>query len=76
MWKEQENTLYKKFEFADFSAAFAFMVRVAMAVEKANHHPTWANTYNKVEVWLQTHDAGNIVTQKDTALAMAIDACV
>lgn len=76
MWKEQENTLYKKFEFADFSAAFAFMVRVAMAAEKANHHPTWANTYNKVEVWLQTHDAGNIVTQKDTALAMAIDACV
>ena len=76
MWKEQENTLYKKFEFADFSAAFAFMVRVAMAAEKANHHPTWANTYNKVEIWLQTHDAGNIVTQKDTALAMAIDACV
>jgi 4a-hydroxytetrahydrobiopterin dehydratase len=76
MWVTQNNTLYKKYEFANFSAAFAFITRVALAAEKANHHPTWANTYNKVEVWLSTHDAGNIVTQKDTDLALVIDACV
>lgn len=76
MWIEQNNALYKKFEFANFSAAFAFITRIALAAEKANHHPTCTNTYNKVEIWLQTHDAGNIVTQKDIDLAAAIDACM
>ena len=73
MWKEENNTLYKKFEFKDFSEAFAFMTRVAMAAEKMDHHPTWKNTYNKVEVWLSTHDAGDIVTDKDRKLAAIID---
>ncbi len=74
MWKEENNTLYKKFEFADFSEAFAFMTRVAIAAEKANHHPLWTNVYNKVEIWLTTHDAGDIVTDKDRKLADRIDA--
>ena len=73
MWKEEKNTLHKKFEFKDFSEAFAFMVRVALAAEKMDHHPTWKNTYNTVEVWLSTHDAGDIVTDKDRKLAAAID---
>ena len=73
MWKEENNTLNKKFEFKDFSEAFAFMTRVAMAAEKMDHHPTWKNTYNKVEVWLSTHDAGDIVTDKDRKLAAIID---
>ena len=73
MWKEIENKLYRKFEFSDFSAAFAFMTRVAIAAEKANHHPLWTNVYNKVEIWLSTHDAGDIVTDKDTNLAKVID---
>jgi 4a-hydroxytetrahydrobiopterin dehydratase len=73
MWTEQNNTLYRKFEFADFSAAFAFMTRVAIAAEKADHHPLWTNVYNKVEIWLSTHDAGNIVTDKDRQLAAVID---
>jgi 4a-hydroxytetrahydrobiopterin dehydratase len=73
MWKEENNTLYKKFEFKDFSAAFAFMTRVAIAAEKANHHPLWTNVYNKVEIWLNTHDAGDIVTEKDRKLAKVID---
>lgn len=73
MWKEKNNTLYKKFEFKNFSAAFAFMTRVALAAEKADHHPLWTNVYNKVEIWLSTHDAGDIVTEKDKALAKAID---
>ena len=73
MWKEQNNSLYRKFEFADFSEAFAFMTRVALAAEKMNHHPLWTNVYNKVEVWLNTHDAGDVVTEKDHKLAEKID---
>jgi 4a-hydroxytetrahydrobiopterin dehydratase len=73
MWKEENNKLYKKFEFADFSEAFAFITRVAMLAEKADHHPTWENTYNKVEIWLSTHDAGNKITEKDRSLSVAID---
>ena len=74
MWKEDNNTLYKKFEFRDFSEAFAFMTRVAIEAEKQYHHPLWTNVYNRVEIWLSTHEAGNIVTEKDWALAGAIDA--
>lgn len=73
MWKEENNALYKKFEFNNFSEAFAFMARVAMAAEKANHHPLWTNVYNKVEIWLNTHDAGDIVTDKDRKLSKVID---
>lgn len=73
MWKEEKNKLYKKFEFNNFSAAFAFMTRVALAAEKANHHPLWTNVYNKVEIWLNTHDAGDIVTEKDRKLSKVID---
>ncbi len=76
MWTEQNNTLYRKFEFADFSAAFAFMTRVALAAEKADHHPLWTNVWNRVEIWLSTHDAGNIVTNKDRELAAVIDKLV
>jgi 4a-hydroxytetrahydrobiopterin dehydratase len=73
MWTEENNSLSKKFEFNNFSEAFAFMTRVAMAAEKMDHHPTWKNTYNKVEIWLSTHDAGDIVTDKDRKLAAIID---
>ncbi len=73
MWKENDNKLYKAFEFKDFSTAFAFMTRVALIAEKMNHHPTWTNTYNKVEISLNTHDAGDTVTDKDRKLAEAID---
>lgn len=74
MWKEENNKLYRNFEFADFSEAFAFMTRVALAAEKMDHHPLWTNVYNKVEIWLNTHDVGNIVTAKDQLLAAKIDA--
>lgn len=59
--------------FKDFSEAFAFMTRVAMVAEKMDHHPSWSNTYNKVSINLSTHDAGNVVTDKDRQLAAAID---
>jgi 4a-hydroxytetrahydrobiopterin dehydratase len=76
MWTEKENALYQKFEFADFSAAFAFMTRVALLAEKMDHHPRWTNVYNTVEVWLNTHDAGDVVTEKDRKLALQIDKIV
>ena len=74
MWKEENNKLYRKFQFKNFSEAFAFMTRVALEAEKADHHPEWLNVYNKVEIWLSTHDAGDTVTEKDRQLAAAIDA--
>ena len=74
MWQEKENTLYRKYEFKDFSEAFAFMTRVAMIAEKMNHHPKWTNVWNTVELWLSTHDAGDIVTDKDRKLAEKINA--
>lgn len=73
MWVETNNQLYKKFQFKNFSAAFSFMTRVAIEAEKMNHHPLWINVWNTVEIWLSTHDAGNIVTEKDRELAKKID---
>jgi 4a-hydroxytetrahydrobiopterin dehydratase len=74
MWQEQNNTLYQKLVFKDFSEAFAFMTRVALVAEKMNHHPNWSNVWNTVEIRLNTHDAGDIITEKDHQLARAIDA--
>lgn len=74
MWEQKDNSLYQLFEFKDFSEAFAFMARVALLAEKQEHHPKWANEWNKVEIWLSTHDAGNVVTEKDRTLAKEIDA--
>lgn len=76
MWKEADNKLYRKFEFKNFNEAFGFMTRVALEAEKMDHHPTWTNTYNVVEVWLNTHSDGNIVTEKDHKLAKKIDNCL
>ncbi len=76
MWKEADNKLYRKFQFKNFSEAFAVMTRVALAAEKMDHHPEWKNVWNTVEVWLCTHDAGDIVTDRDRKLASKIDALV
>ena len=73
MWKEENNQLSRSFEFKDFIEAFSFMTKVAFLAEKANHHPNWSNVYNKVNISLNTHDAGNTVTEKDRKLAAAID---
>lgn len=72
-WKNENNRLKKTFTFKDFSEAFSFMTRVALAAEKMNHHPSWSNTWNTVSFELSTHDAGDIVTDKDRKLADAID---
>ena len=72
-WEEIDKKLYKVLLFKDFQEAFAFMVRVAFLAEKCNHHPKITNLYNKVELWLSTHDAGDIVTEKDRNLSKEID---
>ena len=72
-WTTDKNSLKKTFTFDDFTEAFAFMTKVAITAEKMNHHPTWTNTYNTVSFALSTHDAGNIVTDKDRKLAKEID---
>ena len=76
MWKETDNKLYRKFVFSDFSEAFSFMTRVALIAEKMDHHPLWTNVYNTVEIWLSTHDVGDIVTEKDKKLAEEIDSLI
>ena len=63
----------RSFRFADFSEAFAFMTRVALLAEKADHHPEWANVWNRVAITLTTHDAGGL-SARDMAMARAIDA--
>jgi 4a-hydroxytetrahydrobiopterin dehydratase len=73
IWKEDKSRLKATFKFKDFMEAFAFMVEVAFHAEKQNHHPNWKNVYNTVEITLTTHDAGNIVTEKDRKLADLID---
>jgi 4a-hydroxytetrahydrobiopterin dehydratase len=72
-WEEKDNALYNSYKFADFSAAFAFMTRVALIAEKLDHHPTWTNTYNKLEICLTSHDKGNTITDRDRKMAAAID---
>jgi 4a-hydroxytetrahydrobiopterin dehydratase len=73
-WQQENNRLKKTFKFKDFNEAFGFMSRVALIAEKMDHHPLWTNVYNTVSFELSTHDAGDIVTEKDHKLARAIDA--
>ena len=74
-YDETARAIRRGFRFADFSEAFAFMTRVALAAEKADHHPDWSNVWNRVEIALTTHDAGGL-TDRDLDLAAAIDALV
>ena len=71
-WNRDGDAIVRKYKFADFTHAFAFMTRVALLAEEADHHPEWSNVYNRVEVRLTTHDAGGL-TQRDLDLARAID---
>jgi 4a-hydroxytetrahydrobiopterin dehydratase len=67
------DAIARSLRFADFSEAFAFMTRVALEAEKADHHPEWTNVWNRVDILLTTHSAGGL-TEKDVALARKIDA--
>jgi 4a-hydroxytetrahydrobiopterin dehydratase len=73
-WKLVDDKLQVSYRFKDFVGAFSFLTRVAMIAEEQNHHPHIENCYNEVTLTLSTHDAGNIVTQKDFDLAEKIEA--
>lgn len=75
LWRmaEGREAITRRFTFADFSAAFGFMARVALLAEKQDHHPEWSNVWNRVDITLTTHDAGGL-SARDVALAKAIDA--
>lgn len=72
-WQEGRGGIARSIDFADFAQAFSFMTRVAFAAEKADHHPEWTNVWNRVDIFLVTHDAGGL-TGKDIALAKSINA--
>lgn len=74
-WSLEGDKLHKKYTFADFVGAFAFMTRVAKLAEEHNHHPEWRNVYGMVEVCLTTHDVGGI-SESDFQLARAMDLVV
>jgi 4a-hydroxytetrahydrobiopterin dehydratase len=73
-WILKDNQLTKTFVFSSFEAAIDFMARAGRVIGEMDHHPRWTNVYNRVEVSLVTHDAGDVVTQKDYDLAAALDA--
>jgi 4a-hydroxytetrahydrobiopterin dehydratase len=72
-WTEADGRLRRELTFANFSEAWAFMSRVALLAEKAGHHPNWSNVWNRVEIELTSHDAGNTVTDRDVQMAEAIN---
>jgi len=74
-YDESGDCIARTFSFKNFSEAFAFMTRVALAAEAADHHPDWSNSYNKVTIALSTHSAGGL-TERDIALATKIDKLV
>ena len=71
-WTEANGALTKRFTFADFAEAFAFLTRVAAHAEAVDHHPEFTSVWNRVDFRLTSHDAGR-VTERDVALAKAID---
>jgi len=71
-WELISGKLFKQFKFKNFVAAFSFMTSVAILAEKMNHHPEWSNVYNRVDIFLTTHEAGGI-SERDFALAKAIE---
>ncbi|UAK24409.1 4a-hydroxytetrahydrobiopterin dehydratase [Sphingomonas nostoxanthinifaciens] len=74
-YDEARDAVTRRFVFIDFSEAFAFMTRVALLAEKADHHPEWSNVWNRVDILLTTHECGGL-SARDLALAQAIDALV
>lgn len=72
-WQVEESAMTRRFRFADFSAAWGFMNRVALLAERMDHHPEWSNVYNRVDIRLTTHDARGL-SERDARMAAAIDA--
>lgn len=75
LWVIDGGKLFKHFKFTDFVEAFAFMEKVAVYAEKSNHHPDWSNAYNKVDIYLTTHEVGGL-SKRDFLLANLIDGII
>lgn len=73
-WIRTASSLRRELVFDDFSQAWGFLTRVALACERVGHHPNWSNSWNRVTIELSTHDAGNTVTEADERLAEVINA--
>lgn len=71
-WEQRDDRFHREFTFDDFTAAFAFMTRVAAEAERLDHHPDWSNSWNTVTIDLVSHDAGGL-TERDVALAEAVN---
>ncbi len=73
-WKHdpERRSLFRRFDFCDFAQAFGFMTRVAIVAERDNHHPEWSNVYDRVDVWLTTHDVGGL-SPRDLDLALIMN---
>ena len=74
-YDEGRRALYRRITFRDFAEALGAMVRIGVAAERADHHPEWSNVYNRLDIWLTTHDTGGD-SERDVALARVIDAMV
>lgn len=72
-WQVTDKGLYRQFKFPDFITAMKFIQHAAVCMEKVNHHASWTNQYNIVEVWMSTHSEGNAITEKDYNLAAELD---
>ncbi|MCE2855027.1 MAG: 4a-hydroxytetrahydrobiopterin dehydratase [Ilumatobacteraceae bacterium] len=72
-WEHRGDVLFRTFRFRDFTEAFAFMTKVAVLADEADHHPDWSNSWNVVHISLTTHSANSTVTERDIALAEAIN---
>ncbi len=72
-WEVVNGKLHKTFKFADFTAAFGFMTKVAIEANTMNHHPEWCNVWNRVTIDLVTHEAGNRISDLDVTLAKKIE---
>lgn len=73
-WAVQDGKLHKEYKFASFAEAMGWLMTVAIAADKMDHHPEWCNVYNRVRVDLVTHDLGNVISNLDVALAQKMDA--
>lgn len=73
-WSVQDGKLHKEFKFASFAQAMGWMMAVAIAADKMDHHPEWRNVYNRVTVDLVTHDLGNAISSWDVTLAQKMEA--
>jgi 4a-hydroxytetrahydrobiopterin dehydratase len=72
-WSHQGDALLRSWRFPDFATAIEFMSECAPDIDRLNHHPEWTNVYDRVSARLTTHDAGNVVTELDVALAKLLE---